>query len=287
MINRGMKNKLNNNGQVLLIVVVAMAVTLGVGLGITSRSTDSLKRTGNLDSLQKVTAAAEGGLEKQLLLTDQELENNLQTSTPFLTEFLSNDTVSEVTVGKLTAGSSGMIYERIKPSESVTFLMAEFSNAPTLITPTNNACVKLEVTPPVDYMLNVVTSNPSVQLFEPATTSALSKPTNVIKTNAYLMENYLYSGGTFKSVSPANCPNGYFQFNNAYLLRFQPLSAEVTKLTVLTSNSNIQKITQGFKLISKGRFKDGIADKTSRTIEAYKYLDTPSSIYDYTLFLDN
>lgn len=281
-----MKNKFNNQGQVLLIVVIAMAVTLGVGLGITSRSTESLKRTTNLDSLQKVTAAAEGALEKKLLLTDQELENSLLSDTPFVEDF-NNDTVSNVTISKLTAGSSGMIYERIKPSESVTFLLSEFSNATNTLTP-NTACVKLTVTPPVDYMLNVVTSNPSVQIFSSTDLSTNTNQVNRVKTNTYLMESYIYSGGNFKTVGPStNCPDGSFLFANAYLLRFQPLSAEVTTLNVSTTNQNVQKIIQGFKLVSKGRYKDGINDQTTRTIEAYKYLDTPSSIYDYTLFIDN
>jgi len=281
-----MKKNLDNKGQVLLIVVVTMAVTLGVGLGITSRSTESLKRTGNIDSLQKVTAAAEGALEKKLLLSDEQLEESVKSRTT-LTEYFNNDTVSDVTVTQLTAGSSGMIYERIKPSESITFLLSEFSNPIASLRP-NTACVKLEIVPSVDYMLNVVTSNPSVAIFEPAITPALSKPVNVIKTNTYLMESYLYSGGSFQGVSPStNCPNGWFQFSNAYMLRFQPLSVEVTTLTVSTTNTTVQRIIQGFKLTSKGRFKDEIGDKTTRTIEAFKYLDTSSGIYDYTMFLDN
>lgn len=281
-----MKIEINNQGQVLLIVVIAMAVTLGVGLGITSRSTESLKRTTNLDSLQKVTAAAEGALEKRLLLSDKELESSLLLTTPFVEEF-NNETVSNVTISQLTAGSSGMIYEKIKPSESVTFLLSEFSDAPSELTP-NTACVKLTVNPPVDYMLNVVTSNPSVQLFSSTEITTDTNPINRIKTNTYLMESYIYSGGNFKTVGPStNCPDGSFLFSNAYMLRFQPLSAEVTTLTVSTTNQDVQKIIQGFKLVSKAQFKEGINDKTSRTIEAYKYLDTPSSIYDYTLFIDN
>ena len=107
MINKDMSNNLDNKGQVLLIVVVAMAVTLGVGLGITSRSTESLKRTGNLDSLQKVTAAAEGGLEKFLLKSDSDLDllvDNTEFSEAI--DFVNNGTSAIITVDKLNANST-------------------------------------------------------------------------------------------------------------------------------------------------------------------------------------
>ena len=290
MINKDMNLRNNNEGQVLLIVVVAMAVTLGIGLGITSRSTESLKRTGNLDSLQKVTAAAEGGLEKFLLKSDEELE--LLVDNPSFNEtvdFVGNGTSALITIDKLTAGSSGMIFEKIKPSESVTFLTTEFSAAGTGILPTT-ACIKLEVSPPnTSYMINIVTSNPNPILFDSVEGDLVGvTPVNQTKSNAYLMERYVYNGSSYKIVSPvtANCPTDYIRASASFLLRFQPLSNEVTTLKVLTTNTTVQKIIQGFKITSKGVFTDGV-DKTSRRIEAFKYLDTPSSIYDYALFLDN
>lgn len=121
-----MKNNLknNNSGQVLLIVIVTLAVTLGVGLGITSRTTSSLRRTSNLDSFQKVTAASEGALEKYLLKNDNELSAEVS---PQEISFLSSNTKAIVSVEKLKAGDLGMVYEKIKPSETVSFLTTEFS----------------------------------------------------------------------------------------------------------------------------------------------------------------
>lgn len=285
MIKTGMKKNLNDQGQVLLIVVVAMAITLGVGLGITSRSTESLKRTGNLDSLQKVTAAAEGALEKLLIRSDNELENYLASGgqSTFSQDF-SNGTTAIVTVSGLTAGSSGMIYEKIKPSETVTFLTTEFSGA----SPTLNAvsaCVKLEIIPSnTSYMLNVITSNPN-----PNVVLTGSDPDKTL-TNTYLMEKYVFDGVSFKlpATTQGNCSSGYTYFANSLMLRFQPLSNEVTTLKISTTTSSVQKILQGFKLSSKGMFQDLYSsDKTTRTVEAYKYLDTASSIYDFAAYIDN
>lgn len=300
-----MNRKINNNqGQVLLIVVVAMAVTLGVGLGITSRNTDSLRRTGNLDSFQKVTAAAEGGLERFLIKSDTELEEYLpvvivpgETSPPEEIIF-NNGTTAFVTVHPLSAGSAGMIFEEIKPSEVVTFLTTEFSFANPDLVPTNSICLKFDVVPSTTkYMLNVVTSNPNVEIFEPIEDNLITNNTfNSTKTNIYLMESYLSDGNSnFKSPAPVsgNCSgSGFFEFKNSFLVRFHPLSNTVDELriSVNSTNSNarraVQNIIQGYKITSTGRFSDGI-DRTSRTIEAFKYLDTPAATYDYAMFLDN
>ena len=291
--------KKNNSGQVLLIVVVALAVTLGVGLGVTSRNTASLKRTGNLDSFQKVTVAAEGALEKYLLKNDTDLDAMVNTLSPATPEeiFPESKTKAVVTVSKLKAGDLGMVYEKIKPSESVSFLTTEYSSSGPS-TPASSVCLRFEALPAnVTYMINVLTSNPSKYTVTslpytnqtlPAMTADRKKLAGVDRqeSNAYRHETYLASGSSFNTVA-TTCPNGY-KFTNATMVRIQPLSGELIKLTVkvLDVTSNIKNITQGYKISAVGRFSDSL-DKTTRTVEAYKYLDTPSGIYDYAVFLDN
>jgi hypothetical protein len=295
------KNILNNNsGQVLLIVVVALAVTLGVGLGITSRNTASLKRTGNLDSFQKVTAAAEGALEKYLLKNDTDLDAMVNTVSPATPEeilFAESKTKAVVTVSKLKAGDTGMVYEKIKPSETVSFLTTEYSSlGPS--TPASSVCLRFEALPAnITYMINVLTSNPSPYTVTglPYTNQTFPTDTAVIKTaaladrqlsNAFRHETYLASGNSINTVA-TTCPNGY-KFTNVTMVRIQPLSGELSQLNVkvVDVTSNVKNITQGYKISAVGRFSDSV-DKTTRTVEAYKYLDTPSSIYDYAVFLDN
>ena len=297
MIKIKMKNKINNQGQVLLIVIVAMAITLGVGLGITSRSTDSLKRTGNLDSLQKVTAAAEGGLEKYLLKNDSELESLVLNPSPSGESVVfANGTTSLITINTMSAGELGMNYEKIKVGESVAFLTTEFSAATSVagLVP-SNTCVSLTVNPPTtSYLLTVITSNPNVNLnYFPVENPAetVASPVDKTDTNEYKSENYLWKNGGFDGASPATCNSSGFQgysLTNSYMLRFQPLSNEVTNLNIKSNTPAVKKIIQGFKLVSQGKFTaDFSSDKTTRTIEAYKYLDTSSPIFDYALFLDN
>ena len=289
--------KKNNSGQVLLIVVVALAVTLGVGLGVTSRNTASLKRTGNLDSFQKVTVAAEGALEKYLLKNDTDLDAMVNTLSPATPEeiFPESKTKAVVTVSKLKAGDLGMVYEKIKPSESVSFLTTEYSSSEPS-TPASSVCLRFEALPAnVTYMINVLTSNPSPYTFTRYTNQTFPTDTAAIKaaagadrqlSNSFRNETYLASGSSLNTVA-TTCPNGY-KFTNVTMVRIQPLSGELIQLTVkvLDVTSNIKNITQGYKISAVGRFSDSL-DKTTRTVEAYKYLDTPSGIYDYAVFLDN
>ncbi|NBO17585.1 MAG: hypothetical protein EBV07_01720, partial [Proteobacteria bacterium] len=277
----------NNQGQVLLIVIVAMAITLGVGLGITSRSTESLKRTGNLDSLQKVTAAAEGGLEKYLMKNDTQLEE-LATGTSALEPLdFSNGTTSIITINTLAAGINGMNYEKIKVSESVVFLTTEFSAASsTLGLVPANTCLNLTVVPAnSSYMLTVITSNPTVNLNYagveyPSAVGAVPDPLNPAppqdktETNEFRQENYLVRAGSFDAPAPASCSfNGLqgISLTNSYMIRVQALSNEITSLTIKSNTPSVQKVIQGYKLVSKGQFKEDFSsDKTTRTIEAFK-----------------
>lgn len=303
-----MKNnfKNNNSGQVLLIVVVALAVTLGVGLGITSRNTSSLRRTSNLDSFQKVTAAAEGALEKYLLKNDTDLAAEVweynpldptAVSSPQEILFVGSNTKAVVLVEKLKAGETGMVYEKIKPSETVSFLTTEFSSfGPS--NPASSVCLRFEALPAtVTYMINVITSNPSPYTASglPYTNETFPTDTPAMKTaaaadrqlsNAFRNESYLGSGSSLNTPA-TTCPNGY-RFTNVTMVRIQPLSGEISQLTVKVNDttSKVKSITQGFKISSRGAFIDSV-DKTTRTVEAYKYLDTPSGIYDYAVFLDN
>lgn len=289
-------NSLNNQGQVLLIVVVSMAITLGVSLGITSRNTQSLKRTSNLDSFQKVTAAAEGALEYYLNKTDNQLESEIGTfgefSTPFSYE--NNIVKADITISKMSAGSSGMIYENIKPSESVSFITSSFANVTSfleLFPAPKETCLSFEVTPATaTVMINVITSNPSPDPIYNALDfdGQPTPPDDRQKTNAFLTESYLLTNGSFKDATPLRggaCTGNFYRFDNPYLVRIQPLSGEVSKLVVKTTTPSVRSLTQGFKIVSRGSFVTG--DSTSRTIEAYKYLDSPNGVYDYAVFLDN
>ena len=63
----------NQRGQVLLFVIVTMTIALAVGVGVSLRTISSISRVARTDTSSRVLAAAEGGLERFLTKTNNEL----------------------------------------------------------------------------------------------------------------------------------------------------------------------------------------------------------------------
>lgn len=61
-----MNNKLNQQGQTLIFVLLVMTISLAVGISISSRTISSVRRTVNVDSSTRAVAAAEAALEYYL-----------------------------------------------------------------------------------------------------------------------------------------------------------------------------------------------------------------------------
>lgn len=281
------QNKINNQGQVLLIVVISLAVLLGVGLSISSGTLSSITRTSRTDSLQKVTAAAEGGLESYLLKTDAQLKQVLSSTSSTATQtYPEANTKVTITVSEVTAGDTGITFDTLDPGEVATFYFAE---NPSTVTKTGKiSCIKISTdTVSPEYMLNVVVKNPNTpEVFISVSVSAANY--DATRTNNFLMEKYIYSGNAFvKSVGPTPCEEGGYQFTDAALLRIHPLTKSLANLTidVVSNDNNLKNVTQGYKITSKGEFIGG-GDATVRTIDAVKYLDSPSNMFDYAAFVD-
>ena len=277
--------KIDNQGQVLLIVVISLAILLGVGLSISSGTLSSITSTSRTDSLQKVTAAAEGGLESYLLKTDSQLAQVAGAATTSQ-DYNESNTKATISVSKVTAGDTGITFDTLDPGEVATFYFAE---DPSTVTKTGKiSCIKISTdTLSPEYMLNVVVRNPNT----PAVFRSVSAVNyNAATTNNFLMEKYIYSGNGFaKSISPATtgCTSGY-QFTDAALLRIHPLTKSLANLTidvVSSTDENLINVTQGYRITSKGQFISG-GDATVRTIDAVKYLDSPSNMFDYAAFVD-
>lgn len=313
-------SKIDNQGQVLLLVVVSLAVLLGVGLSISSQTISSITRTSRSDSLQKVTAAAEGGLESYLIKTDSELKQKVESiSTTTETIYYPNsNTKAEITISPVKT-SDGITFDTVEPGEVATFY---FTNSPGTSYSNGTTCLQITSSGPdatltdlPDYMMNVVYKNPNtLTTFKTLNTvnSATGVPDyyDATKSNNYLMDKYLYSGGAFSAdtkytydtlgniltttttyIKPTPCgsDNYSFNFKNAVALRIHPLSSTINNLKIKlinTTDSYLPSVVQGFKITSVGKF-DKSTDTTIRTIDAVKYLDAPSNIFDYAGFLDN
>ena len=65
---------LNQNGQALLFVVVALTVALAIGVGVSLRELTSSSRVARTDTSSRVLGAAEGGAERFLTLSRAQLD---------------------------------------------------------------------------------------------------------------------------------------------------------------------------------------------------------------------
>jgi len=67
------KNK-NRKGQIILFAVVGVTIALAIGVAVASNNLSSLSRVSRSDTSERAFAAAEGGIEKLLLLSGSELD---------------------------------------------------------------------------------------------------------------------------------------------------------------------------------------------------------------------
>jgi hypothetical protein len=70
----------NRKGQAILFAVVGITIALAVGVTVASRNLSSISRISRSDTSERAFAAAEGGIEKMLILSGSEL-NSLMTPT--------------------------------------------------------------------------------------------------------------------------------------------------------------------------------------------------------------
>lgn len=290
----------DNSGQVLLIVILLMSIGLGLSLGITSRITSSISRTSTLDSFQKVTAAAEAGIEIELNKTD-----SLILSTPLnrVHTFPVSGTKSDISVSRLTSPATGFfVFENILPGETVTYNLVDF----TTVSPTssnfsssvaNSALIRFSAPSNTPFTLSVVYFNASPATFSVAssspTTSLVLADNNL--SGRFRIENYMFNGSSWVEGSPPDNFSG-----NPVMLRIKALNTELPYFGVRVESAvrvsgsvvnnlfgvSVRAVPQGALITSVGRFSQAGGDPTNRTIEAFKYLDTPASFFDYGGSLD-
>lgn len=280
--------KIDNSGQVLLIVTILLTIMLGIGLSISNQTLSSIFRTSQSDSFQKVTAAAEGGLEKYLLLSDSALKN-LVNNTNLVVNYndsnLNANTKAVVTITPIDA-QTPLVFDEVAVGQVATFYFADdFSRVGDY---SGSSCIKISFEDPSpDYMLNVVVRNYSPTNF---IATSLDKTYDATNSNQFKMQKYVIKDGSFQgSASPVPCGGGAYSFDGAAMMRIHPLTTTLKNIKVEVVDENLtidlKKVTQGYKIVSTGSFISG-DDKTTRVITARKFLDSPANVFDFTGFLE-
>ena len=73
---------MNQRGQALLFVIVVMSVALAIGVAISTRTLSTISRVSTTDTAARVLAAAEGGAERFLSLSDKALVDAISGDCP-------------------------------------------------------------------------------------------------------------------------------------------------------------------------------------------------------------
>ena len=293
----------DNSGQVLLFVTVLLAIVLGAGLSISANTLSAITRTSQTDSFQKVTAAAEGGLERYLMKTDSALSSDVGKTT---TIQFDGNIKSDVSVSKFTiAQGSVLTYSSLNTTDVATIYFTNIQLAGDVVEAKNlngSVCFNIETSTPVSqtaYSINVYRENLTRQP-EPAsylvnlTPAVPSANTNLDWSvyNGFTQARYAFKNGSFIGSAPPTCSQGGFRYDSPILIRIQPIGTStsfnldnvkitLTHVSTSTANNTIKAVTQGYNIISKASFNTGFGDGSVRTIQATKYLDSPSYLFDF------
>jgi len=295
--------KNDNSGQVLLFVTVLLAIILGAGLSISANTLSAITRTSQTDSFQKVTAAAEGGLERFLMKTDMALATDVGKTA---TISFDGNIKSDVSVSKYTIAQGSILsYSSLNTAEVATIYFVKLETENDVVVaknPDGYICLKIDTTSPVSetaYNISVYRENltrapdPASYLVNLAPTPPASSNQDFSIYNFFTQTKYAYKNGSFVgSVAPPSCSQGGFRYDSPLLVRIQPVGVgsryvlENVKITVTfvsnsTTNNNLKNLTQGYNITSRASFNTGFGDGSVRTIQATKYLDSPSYLFDY------
>ncbi|OGC38761.1 hypothetical protein A3K42_01975 [candidate division WWE3 bacterium RBG_13_37_7] len=262
-------------GQIILFVIVAMTVALSVGITVATRTISSLSRTARSDTSNKVTAAAEAGIERYLALSFSDLGSKAQSGNPETIPFPSMDgvtAVAEIIVNDFTYNSAnGNYYEfNLAPDhvKEVSFVNIESGN------PQFNGNVKV-----------CWDNNKSAIYYVVYGTSGISGKGIIIPNNSEIdsekykgEENANGSDETgFNSCKSLSIPSG------SYGLRLRSLY-ETTNVGVFPSSGNLP--TQGFKITSKGMLQKEGKIQTTRTITVYRSRPYMPAVFDTAIYTE-
>ncbi len=314
-----MNKKIVNNsekGQVLLFVIVAMTIVLALGVGVSLDTISSITQVSNTDTSQRSLAAAEGGVEKFLVL-----DNSL------LRQFA--DIAGSPNDGRwplLCANIPGVTTEPLEGGGyagcKVTYQGATGANGDPIDA---KAVVKVE-----EYTTNTTTGNGSeinilrndvgefdlrgythsnltmcwnhnnaIDLYVTGHTYVAPQTTKIILRCQNCGNGSQWDFGTANVLTATSSGNGYtscrqlqisqghFPSNPAFI-RVRPLfkaSPPVQSVEVAIFPQGGHSLpVQGYKITSVGSLTDNTNVQVTRTVTVYKSNPTPIGLFDFSVY---
>ncbi len=290
--------KVNQKGQVILFVVVAMVIALGLGIAVSARTITSLSRVSDTDTSARVLAAAEGGAERMLQKNFVELEALLTSGDcDTLTELESTDPTA---VADAKAKGCLVTFEYSPTLSSRAYVtvnympktpQVKFAN----LTMADVKEVRLDTTENTNVRVcwSSAGGSPATILYAGY---AQEGAEIVVKTKGAITPS---AGSTLVStvgfpVASSSHDNSYAEYtqcspniamNGSQRLRIRPIDGQIEKGAIVGSNGN-QLATQGFIIESVGELEQG-GKKIRRAVRVTKtYPYAVYSFFDYAIYSD-
>jgi len=262
-----MNKKLNNqNGQVLLFVIVIMTISLSVGVSVSTRTLSSLSRVATEDTANKALSAAESAIEQMLVKSQKELTDLVgKNSKVTLTDDVTNITTeTDVKIEKYSSNSlDNSLVFTLDTANTKEINLQGYSGGLDVCWDNNSSAINYSL-----YDSTKVTSTGILK--SPKTTIPSSNLSGNITTATEK------SGGSIVA-----CYN--FSINNLVGLRIKSLYQN-SNITIKPQGSN-KLAEQGFKITATGKLLNEGKVSTSKTVIAYRsYNYIPSSL-DTTIYL--
>lgn len=297
MLNQTAIKKNNQSGQALLFVIIAMTIALSVGVAVSSRTINSLKRSSSTDTSSRVFAAAEGGIEWFLTQPLEILEdlsdgnNNNGSQCPSG----STDVAEDTSACQLNYEPQGI--DKIESKAEVTVTKFQFNNK----TGSDNYWFNLNTGEVKEVALQDYLSNTFYRgnidiCFRPkeTTQSALLYyytynedgvyEKKLIEPQGAIVGSIDVEGTTLANTTRPGYPECYRANIGTDLigLRIKILYSD-SEVAVFPDSANFP--TQGYKLISKGRLENvNETIKVVREITAFKSLPYAPAVFDYAIY---
>ncbi len=261
------KNTNLKKGQTtLLMVLMVMVVSLGVGLAVSQRTATNIRKTTNVKQTDQAFSCAQSAVEVALkCIKDKESSSQDPTSCSASNQYISGDTTNcnySYTVENYKA-SSGSLEFKLLPKDAVQQLKT---------TGVDSLTVKWK---PLDS-----SSTSGVEVTEAYKTSS---------SNYSMEKNFFWCGS-----SPANI-TGFTEINangSGYcektislnggalesLVRIRSYGGDIN-LTVSSSDNDFNNIVQGYLITSSGR-----AGQVERTVKVARMNPQLPAVFDYVLY---
>jgi hypothetical protein len=296
-----LNKKSYEQGQTLLFVVIAVTISLAVGVAVSTRTISSLRRVSRTDSAARVIAAAEGGIENMLGRTYNQLDGAIDeadcASIGASLELIDSDSSCVYNFNPEPGDGSGDLISSRAVVDVSTFnsneeyggyafnltpgLLREVYLPSSLYSPnTVQICWERE-----DSVIYYYSYNPDGEVLK----GGLQPNSGWPYWSDYISELFIQSGAA-SATSPDKSALGYTSCQNINLvdshhgLRIRVLYNR-SKVAIFPTDPSTHPLpVQGYKLESRGEIVTGEGSQEKATVIVHKTYPYAPDIFDYGIY---